>query len=106
MPDPTPMDPDRRKKLGNPGKRGKPRRPDGGVDKVPRPPRNLGEIGKREWKRIWLAGADWLDVGCDSTKVARLCHWYDTREVYQALADADPMVVGSKGQPRINPAVA
>ena len=104
MPDPTPMDPDRRKKLGNPGKRGQPRRPDGGVDKVLRPPRHLGEIGKREWRRVWLAGADWLDVGCDSRLVTRLCEWYEIREYYKAVADADPMVPGSKGQPRVNPA--
>ncbi|MDP9235171.1 MAG: phage terminase small subunit P27 family [Actinomycetota bacterium] len=105
MANPTPLDPELRKKLGNPGKRGERRPPDGGVDKVPRPPKDLGPIGKAQWKRIWTAGATWLDVGCDLGFVTRLCQAYEHHAVYEAEVMANYLVEGSRGQLRVNPAV-
>jgi P27 family predicted phage terminase small subunit len=107
MADPTPIDPERRRKLGNPGKRTKPKPPpDGGIDTIPRAPRGLGEIGKKEWRRVWTAGAQWLDVGCDSALIAMLCEAYEERAVYRAEIQARPMTTGSKGQRIANPATA
>lgn len=84
MPNP-PKPIERKRALGNPGKR---RLPDRntvtllpGAEEPPEPPRPLGHIGRQVWDRVWEHGRTWVSAGTDLDLVLLLCESMDERAI-------------------------
>jgi len=83
MPNP-PKPVERKRALGNPGKRPLPAKgqlvalPSVGQD-VPDPPRPLGPEGRKMWERVWQSGRQWVSGGSDLDLVLLLCESMDER---------------------------
>lgn len=78
---PAPIE--RKRRLGNPGKRKLPDAPILGVIEdfeIPEPHRPLAtSYGKRMWEGVWQAGASWLKPSLDSEIVLMVCEMLDER---------------------------
>lgn len=65
----------------NGNSRGQKRKPlliePGAEPRAPRPPRDLGVVGRRAWKEIWRGGRRWLDVRSDSLVVELISRTHD-----------------------------
>lgn len=83
MPNP-PKPVERKRALGNPGKRPLPAKtkvvalPSIGQD-APDPPRPLGPEGRKLWERVWHSGRQWISGGSDLDVVLLLCESMDER---------------------------
>lgn len=75
------------------------------VHNLPAAPDGLGPIGKAAWVRLWTAG-DWLNPRTQLEPMRILAGLYDELEMYRAQLRAEPMVEGSTGQVRVNPAAS
>lgn len=101
---PTPTE--RKRALGNPGKRPLPEPVVqlAAVVAIPPAPSSLGEVGRAVWERLWTAGQAWLSPKTDLDLLTRLCEAHDEREaIRDAVAEEGYMVTGSMGQRRANP---
>ena len=58
------------------------------------------------WVTFWGSELGVLVADADGPTVVRLFRLYDLRERFARVVVAEPMVAGSKGQPRVNPAAA
>lgn len=107
MPAGRPRTPAERKRaLGNPGKRPLPEPVVhlAAVATVPPAPAALGEAGRAAWDRLWTAGQAWLSLTTDLDILTRLCEAHDEREAMREQIAVDGyMVTGSMGQQRVNP---
>lgn len=78
---PTPIE--RRRLLGNPGKRPMPSVASVVAlpvsDSVPEPLRPLGSEGTKLWERIWTSGARWISPSTDIELVQLVCEAMDER---------------------------
>jgi hypothetical protein len=77
----TPVPTERKRLLGNPGKRALPATvavlP--AIDEPPEPPRPLGPEGRKMWTRVWEYGRAWVAPGSDLDFVLMLCESMDER---------------------------
>ena len=100
---------EKKRQLGNPGKRALPPAPSGGMaaaTKPPKPLRPLGPDGKRAWARLWKAGLGWLSPSTDIELMQRLCEAYDEREeIREELKYAGRVGRSDKGSPYTHPLV-
>lgn len=83
MPNP-PKPTERKRALGNPGKRPLPERSKvvalpGAGPEAPDPARPLGPEGRKMWARVWDAGRSWISIGSDLDLVLLLCESMDER---------------------------
>lgn len=79
----------------------------GGLAATPRRPTGLGDRGRREWPKIWSAGAAWLQADQDYPWVEQVCRAWDDMAEYRKLIKADGLVqTGSQGQPVAHPLIA
>lgn len=83
MPNP-PKPVERKRALGNPGKRPLPDLASVVVlpavsDDLPDPPRPLGPEGTRMWARVWHGGRSWISGSSDLDLVLLLCESMDER---------------------------
>jgi hypothetical protein len=89
MPNPaTPLE--KKKMLGNPGKRAMPK-PEitlhaGAVD----PPEDLGAAGRALWSRVFDQGEIWVSPRIDFVLLERVCRALDRVVVLEQLFDEDP----------------
>ena len=58
------------------------------------------------WTSFWESELASLVKPSDTPALVRLFRMYDTRERFERLVLAQPMVPGSMGQPKVNPAAA
>ena len=90
MPNP-PVPVERKKMLGNPGKRALPG-PDaiqlygGRVD----PPEGLGAAGLQLWGRVFDQGETWISPQLDTTLLERVCRALDRAAQLELAFEADP----------------
>jgi hypothetical protein len=89
MPNP-PKPIEKKRQLGNPGKRALPE-PEvilwaGKVD----PPEGLGRAGAALWSRVFDEGEIWISPRLDVTLLERVCKALDRAVVLEALFDEDP----------------
>lgn len=89
MPNP-PKPIEKKRQLGNPGKRALPE-PEvilwaGKVD----PPEGLGRAGSFLWSRVFDEGEIWISPRLDVTLLERVCKALDRAVVLEALFDEDP----------------
>lgn len=70
---------------------------------MPSVPPSLGEHGQRAWVELWQAG-DWLSPALHMRAMTLLCENFDEREVWAKEIKLHPIVKGSMGQRRPNPA--
>jgi hypothetical protein len=89
MPNP-PKPIEKKRQLGNPGKRALPE-PEvilwaGKVD----PPEGLGKAGSALWSRVFDEGEIWISPRLDVTLLERVCKALDRAVVLEALFDEDP----------------
>ena len=78
-----------------------------GTVTVPRRPTGLGDRGRREWPRIWTAGASWLQPDQDYPWVEQIARAWDDIAAYRRLIRAEGLVqTGSQGQPVAHPLIA
>jgi hypothetical protein len=72
--------------------------------KLPSPPRDLRKRGKALWRSIFQG---YIPNPTETQILHDLCRTLDEIDVLTAvLADSDPVVTGSTGQPRANPLLA
>jgi P27 family predicted phage terminase small subunit len=77
------------------------------VATIPRRPTGLGDRGRREWPKIWAAGADWLNTEQDYPWIEQIARAWDDIAGYRKLIKADGLVqTGSQGQPVAHPLIA
>lgn len=103
-----PVSPERKRLLGNPGKRALPplRVVEPSAEALPGPLRPLGRHGKAAWARLWEAAA-WLSPRADVEMLTRLCEAYDERAALRARIKRDGLMsTGSTGQTVVHPAVS
>jgi P27 family predicted phage terminase small subunit len=78
-----------------------------GLATIPRRPPNLGDRGRREWAKIWAAGAAWLNGEQDYHWVEQIARAYDDIAVFRRRIKADGIVQrGSQHQPVAHPLMA
>lgn len=70
---------------------------------MPAPPDTLKESGQRAWVELWQAGT-WLSPTLHMRAMTVLCENFDEREIWAKEIRLHPMVKGSMGQRRPNPA--
>lgn len=59
--------------------------------KAPRARRTLGPTGRKCWRALWAAGANWLDSDLDHELALLWCEGMDERqELRERLAETDP----------------
>ena len=101
--------------MGGPGSGRRPRQPGGtvievraaGSLEVPRRPVGLADRGKREWEKIWSAGAGWLKPERDYHWIEQIVRAYDEIYAYRRQIRKDGIVQkGSQGQPVSHPLIA
>lgn len=89
MPNP-PKPIEKKRQLGNPGKRALPEAEvilwAGKVD----PPEGLGRAGSALWSRVFDEGEIWISPRLDVTLLERVCKALDRAVVLEALFDEDP----------------
>lgn len=101
---PTPIE--RKRALGNPGKRPLPAVATGrtGLAELPDPPDHLDPPGLGLWGHVW-SNASWLHPQVDFPLVTMLCEWEDQRSQFMTiLRDEGLMTTGSTGQKTVHPA--
>jgi P27 family predicted phage terminase small subunit len=108
MPGPPPIPVERKRLLGNPGRR---RLPD--VSKtdvilsdgdVPKAPRKLTRSGMRVWSRLWTFGRAWISPNTDIERALRYVEALEDRARFrQNIKEQGDFVIGSKGQDVLNP---
>lgn len=90
MPNP-PVPVERKKLLGNPGKRALP-----GADAIVLyggrvdPPEGLGKAGSALWSRVWDQGETWISPDLDTVLLERVCRALDRAAVLELAFEADP----------------
>ena len=102
--------------MGGPGSGRKPQQGNGtvaippaaaGAVAIPRRPTGLADRGRREWPKIWAAGASWLQADQDYPWIEQVCRAWDDIAEYRKLIKADGLVqTGSQGQPVAHPLIA
>ena len=96
--------PARAERTGNPGKRALTVMPGvRGLPSLPPQPHakvQLGPVGSETWQL--LAGVPWIRAS-DAPLSVLFCEALDERARLRALTDAEPVVIGSKGQPVAHP---
>lgn len=101
--------------MGGPGSGRKPQQGNGtvavpaaaGAVAIPRRPTGLADRGRREWPKIWTAGAKWLNTEQDYPWIEQVCRAWDDIAAYRKLIKADGLVqTGSQGQPVAHPLIA
>jgi len=99
--------------MGGPGSGRRPRQPggmvaipaDGAI--IPRRPVGLADRGRREWVKIWSAGAAWLQPDRDYHWIEQIVRAYDEVAAYRRQIRKDGTVQkGSQGQPVAHPLIA
>lgn len=107
MPGPPPMPNERKRKLGNPGKRALPAVADV-VALAPADasvPPDLGSKGTEMWQRISEAAKAWL-APSDEPTLELLCELYERRELLKGHFAADgPLIMRPDGHMVANPVV-
>lgn len=77
------------------------------VVEIPDPPHPAGSRLRAEtvvaWESFWRSELASLAKESDHPALVRLFRMYDMRASFEAMVLAQPMVAGSKGQPRVNP---
>jgi P27 family predicted phage terminase small subunit len=74
---------------------------------IPRRPTGLADRGRREWPKIWTAGARWLSPDQDYPWVEQVCRAWDDMARYRRRIRLDGEVQrGSQGQPVAHPLIA
>lgn len=98
--------------MGGPGSGRRPRQPGGTVAvraaglEIPRRPVGLADRGRREWVKIWSAGAGWLQPERDYHWIEQVVRAYDEIAAYRRQIRADGVVQkGSQGQPVSHPLI-
>src|SRR4051812_48783959 len=108
---PPPIPNERKRLLGNPGKRPLPEvhtttalAP---AATAPNPPRKLPAAGMRVWRRLWKFGGAWISPGTDLEIMTRLIESYCERDELRELIRTEGRITtGSMGQPVTHPYVA
>lgn len=86
-----PVPVEKKRMLGNPGKRGLP-----GEDAIVlhqgkvEPPEGLGKSGTALWSRVFDEGEIWISPRLDVTLLERVCRALDRISVLDQMFDADP----------------
>lgn len=109
MSGPPPQPAERKRLLGNPGKRAlaEPQLILPAIAEIPEPPSQLAEVGSDAWRRLWGVGQAWLSPITDLAIITRLCEAYDEREqLRRDIAANGHYTTGSMGQPTLHPAVS
>ena len=107
MPGPPPKPSERKRALGNPGKR--PLRKSAQVVALPRlepsPPDSLGEEGRVAWSHVMSHAGKWLSAS-DAPILLMLAEAYDRRAyMLRVLSDEGWSIVTDKGYPYRHPLV-
>lgn len=101
---------ERKRALGNPGKRALPDRNDvvtlEPAKKPPEPPAHLQERGRTVWMRVWGAARQWVSPETDLELMIRYCEAQDEREELREYIGIHGITTaGSNGQDVMAPQV-
>lgn len=79
----------------------------GAEPRPPRPPRDLGVVGRRWWKQVWRGGRRWLDPSSDLLVVELICRTQDrVAEIEHDLDTRGRYYLTKSGQELPRPGVA
>jgi P27 family predicted phage terminase small subunit len=79
----------------------------GAEPRPPRTPRDLGDVGRRAWKQVWLGGRRWLDVKSDALVVELVARTFDkVAEIERDLDEHGRYYFTKSGQELPRPGVA
>jgi len=99
-----PIPPGIKRLMGNPGKRPIIDNTPPPWSEKPKPPRHLGSVAKKEWKRM-LAEFERLGIApsCDATALALYCQVYERWVDAETNLKEQPLVLQGPQQPYQNP---
>lgn len=106
----APVPIERKRALGNPGKRPLPRVPaeaEAPSFEPPPPPPLLDQLGRELWARVWGASWQWLKVDVDVVVLERYCVLYSQWHTCSVVLAAEGYTTeGSTGQQVAHPLLA